>query len=206
VTEDIDAVTDGIRQFVDAFNDVIGRIDELTAFDPETMERGLLMGDPTVERIRRQLYSMVSGPVAEATGRYTRLNQVGVTVGGGARLQFDEQRFRDAYSADPESVTALFATDEVGVGARFDSVLESLTDSYEGALARKDDSLQRQSDLLGDRIESMQVLLDAKEQRLLNQFYAMESALAQLQSQQSALANMIYVPPGSVEYGLGTAT
>jgi len=206
VAEDMDSVCNDMGGFVDAFNSVIDRMNELTSFDTETMERGLLLGDPTIERIRRQLYNMVSGSVDGSTGRFTRLNQVGVTIGSGARLQFDEQRFRDAHETDPESVEELFVLSEAGLGVRFDSVLESLTDKFNGLLARKDDSLEKMRGLYGDRIESMQELLDSKEQRLLAQFHAMESALAQMQSQQSALSSMLYIPPGSGGLGLSTSS
>lgn len=202
VTEDMDSVCNDMGGFVDAFNSVIDRMNELTSFNTETMKRGLMLGDPTIERIRRELYNMVSGSVDGATGRFTRLNQVGVTIGSGAKLQFDEQRFRDAHEADPASVEDLFVLSEAGLGVRFDSVLESLTDKFDGLLARKDDSLEKMRGLYEDRIESMQELLDGKEQRLLAQFYAMESALAQMQSQQAALSSLLYIPPASGGLGL----
>jgi len=131
--------------------------------------------------------------VTGASGPLTRLNQVGVSISGGAQLRFDEDRFRQAYSEDPEAVEQLFAQADVGLGSRFDTRLDQLTNSVDGVLARKDNTLQQQQDLYDDRIAAMQALLDGKEQRLLTQFYAMESALAALQSQASALSNLTLI-------------
>ena len=44
--------------------------------------------------------------------------------------------------------------------------------------------------LLEDRISYLDVMLEKKETRLYNQFYAMEQALANMQSQQTALASL----------------
>jgi flagellar capping protein FliD len=50
--------------------------------------------------------------------------------------------------------------------------------------------MQSNQKLLEDRISYLDEILEAKETRLYNQFYAMEEALANMQSQQSALSNL----------------
>ena len=199
VAEDVDTIVEDLSTFVDAFNEVINRIDDLTSFNAETLERGLLLGDATVGRVRTQLYNMVSSTVDGTSGSLTRLNQVGIRVGGGATLQFDEEKFRDAYGNDRDAVEELFTLAEEGLGAQFESILNRLTDSYEGVLARKDDSLGAQEDLLNKRIADLQILLDSREQRLYAQFQAMETALAQLQSQQTALSQIQFIGSGSLQ-------
>ena len=51
----------------------------------------------------KSLNTVVSG-----AGRYRILADVGVTLGDGAKLQFDEDKFRAAYADDPDAVQNLF--------------------------------------------------------------------------------------------------
>ena len=190
VTESSASAVETVSSFVDAFNDVIDLIEKLTAYDTETETRGVLMGESTVSSIRSQLYSMVQKTIASSTGPYTQLNQLGITIGGGAKLQFDSAKFLAAYKSNPDGVISLFTKENTGLAASIDSILDGLTNSADGMLARKDDALEDKYSLLEDRIADMEDRLDAKEARLYSQFYAMESALAGLQSQSSALESL----------------
>jgi len=92
------------------------------------------------------------------------------------------------YAENPEAVEKLFTAEETGFGDVFEEMLEELTRSFDGVLARQDSTLEGQEELLNDRITSMQGLLDRKQARLERQFVALESSLAALQGQQSALS------------------
>ena len=63
--------------------------------------------------------------------------------------------------------------------------------------------VESQEKQLNDRAESLQELLDAKEDRLRAQFIAMERALAGLQAQQSALAGLSILPTATGSLGVG---
>ena len=53
------------------------------------------------EQVRSRILNLVSSKASGDGLTYTRLSDVGLTVGGGAHLQFDEKQFRDAFVADP---------------------------------------------------------------------------------------------------------
>jgi flagellar hook-associated protein 2 len=112
---------------------------------------------------------------------------VGIRQAGNHRIEFDAETFREAYAETPELVEDLFTREDTGFGARLESQLEAMTRSFDGLLARKDQALADQQDVLTDRIDSLNILLEAKRRRLQNQFTALESALAALQGQQSSL-------------------
>lgn len=86
---------------------MVEKIAELTKFDTNTNKAGLLLGDSTVRRIQSEIYAALSAPVAES-GKYRVLSQIGLKVVSGAVLEFDEERFREAYADDPEAVSRLF--------------------------------------------------------------------------------------------------
>ncbi len=199
VSRDIESVVSDIKTFVTTYNDTLDRMDELTCYIPETEERGVLLGDSTVMRVQQRLYTGVTARVNAPDLTYTSAYDVGLSFGSGARLQFDEEKFRDTFTSDPEAVKDLFTllvedddgnVSKVGVAARLDETLDRITNSVYGTFALQGNMLQERVDRFNDRAADIQELLDLKEQRLYAQFQAMERALASLQAQQGALSSL----------------
>lgn len=209
VTHDIDSTVADLTAFVESYNAVLDYIDEVTAYDAETEERGVLLGDSAARQIRDQLQRGVSH-ILPSSYELQRLASVGVTsldesgkpLGGG-RIRLDEARFREAVSENPEAVVDLFTKVEVTTGAdgeeelvrvgianRLNETLRAMTSSSGGLLTNQSNRLEDQVELFNNRIAEMEELLDAKEARYYAQFQAMETALAELQSQQSALSSL----------------
>jgi len=199
ISQDTDALVEQFQTFAERFNDVIDRIEELTKYNPETEERGVLLGDSTVEVVRSRLYSLTRRIVANS-GSYRSLADIGFRVGDGAHLEFDEDAFRRAYEADPQAVQQLLSGDD-GLAAKLEEVLDDLTDPAEGVLGVREETLRSREELFNKRIDQMNELLSIKEEQLYAQFRAMEAALAQLQAQQAALASFTVIPPNSVSLG-----
>ncbi len=97
-----------LKKFTDGFNGIVGQISTLTAFDSTTNQGALLLGDATIESVQSQIYNSINSVVSGA-GRYRTFADIGVTVTNGAKLKFDEAKFRSAFSADPEAVKNLFS-------------------------------------------------------------------------------------------------
>ncbi|MCP4246933.1 MAG: flagellar filament capping protein FliD [bacterium] len=196
ITQDLDQITQSLSDFVDAYNEVKDRMGQQTSFNAETFERGILFGDSTVSTIESRLYRGVTRVFEEASPALSRLFDVGISLGAGGKLSFDEHKFREVYAENPEAVEQLFNAEETGFGDVFEELLDDLTRSFDGLLAQKDSALESQEELLTDRIAAMQELLDRKQARLERQFQGLESSLAALQGQQTALA--------ALQSGLGT--
>ncbi|NJL30427.1 MAG: flagellar filament capping protein FliD [Phycisphaerales bacterium] len=209
VTQDNAAITTSIKAMVDAFNSVVTSLDKYDTYDSETKVRGLLLGDSTVGRIRSSLYSMVNRRSSELSGQFTALTQIGIRIGSGAKLQFNEATFSSALQTDREAVLQLFTfketqsvdgtttTTAAGLGVRFKELLDALTNSTNGTVQSRTDSINREIELNNDRIEAMDELLEAKRSRYQQQFNAMEQTLARLQSQSSALAGLSSLSSGT---------
>ena len=187
VAQNMDSVVENLQSFVSNYNGVLDRIDDYTSFDAETFQRGTLLGDSTVQRIEARMHRAITREYQNVPGEYSRLFSMGLSVGSGGRLQFDEDRFRAAYNDDPESVELAFTTAEAGVGDYLDELFDELTRSDDGLIARADNLLADREGLLQDRISAMEVLLSKKQARLENQFAALEESIASLQGQQNAL-------------------
>jgi flagellar hook-associated protein 2 len=116
VSRSVDQVVDQIKQFAQGFNDLTDKIAELTKFDTDTNTRGLLLGDDTVQTIQTQIYAALSAVVPN-NGAFRILADVGISLGDGAKITFDEDKFRAAYAQDPDAVQTLFTTPEPGVSS-----------------------------------------------------------------------------------------
>jgi len=199
ITQNVDAIASDLSSFVTAFNAAISQIDELTRYDPETETRGLLTGDATARRVRQRLINMVNQTIDGLPSTMNRLSRAGVTLSKGSSLQFDEEAFREAFENNPDGVVELF-THEVtntegetvvtGFGGVIRDVIEQIIESDTGLIPIQEESILRTEDLLNDRIDQLEILLDRRRERLLAEFYAMETALSQLQAQQTALAGI----------------
>lgn len=214
VERDTESVVTKMKEFVAAFNDVIERIDQYDFFDIETEQRGPLLGDPTTGRTRELMIRTVQARAKGVNGPYQLLSHIGVAIGKDSKLALNEQKFRDLYAADPEAVEDLMAgfdsttttTQEIspgitveqseqtfsklGIGDTFDQVLDGLTNSIDGVFETVDENFQSLIDLNNDRIEQFDKRLEARRGQLEAQFLAMETALARLQGQSSALGSL----------------
>jgi len=201
ISNDVETVVAGIKGFVEAFNLFVDKVAELTKYEVDTGTRGLLLGDGTTLQIRDSIYRVLLGSVNDKSLRYTNVTQVGLTLmtQSGGKLQFNEEKFRSAFEEDPDAVNQLFTrivkdengkSVQVGIAGQLDNLLSRLTSSADGTLALRNKTLQDEIDQYVKRQAELQERIDAKEAQLYARFYAMETALASLQSQQSALTSL----------------
>ncbi|HEX8914146.1 MAG TPA: flagellar filament capping protein FliD, partial [Humisphaera sp.] len=114
VGRDPQKLVDEVQKFVDGFNEVTGAITELTKYDTTTQKGGLLLGESAAQRTETELYLSVQGVVVGA-GRYRSLADVGITIGDGAKLDFDADKFKSALATDPEAVKNMFTQVAAGL-------------------------------------------------------------------------------------------
>ena len=193
VARDETTAVDSMRAFVDAMNQVLDRIDGVSGYDPDTNQRGILHGDPTVSRIRRMLMSALQQRFESESVSLDGLWSVGITVGSGGRIDFDEAAFTEAWSTRREEVESLFTSEldgEEGLGLRLNDLLEGFTSNEGGTLSRADESWQSRIDLAMDRLDVLDARMEARRVRLIAEFAAMEESLALLQTQSVALLSM----------------
>ncbi len=109
VEADREAVVAGITAFVEAFNDFVTNANALTRFDPETRERGPLLGDAAVRGVMTRLRRIVSDSWAEVNEHYPSLASIGIRTERDGTLSLDEARLQQAMESDFDEVMRLFA-------------------------------------------------------------------------------------------------
>ena len=101
-----------IQAFVDAYNDFKQFSDDLTSYNADTDQAGLLLGDSTIRGIQSQVRSMISQPIAGLTGtKYRSLTELGVNTNkdNDFLLDFDPSVFSKAITEERNSIVSILA-------------------------------------------------------------------------------------------------
>jgi len=105
---DIDGAVEAVTGFTDALNGVISTIAELTKYDPETEEAGVLQGDASARRLVDNLRRSITRPLAGLTGADGLASSLGISFSRDGSLQVDEAKIRQAFTDDFAGTAARF--------------------------------------------------------------------------------------------------
>ena len=194
--ENDDAAARGlVGDFVSSYNELIKTLSSLTSFDADNNSGGALLGDATVRGIRDQIRRELSTNVTDINAPFSSLLEIGI------ELQLD-----GSLVLDDSELSAVLADDFVKFGQLFSSTngfatrLFDLTDGYlksDGIIDTRTKGLKSRIEGFGDDRQSLSERLASLETRLLRQFNALDSLLAQLSSTSNFLAQQLSNLPGS---------
>lgn len=184
----LDAVLTALRALVEGYNGAVRNISTASSYDQASEKRGILLGEAAPREAQRRLENLFSRPFAGPTGAIRRLADLGIRSVAKGQLEFDEQKFRDAYTRDPEAVVEFFTNVTHGAGKQLQEQIKQITDPN-GVLDRRSDTLDGLKETMQSRVETLNARLDRRRERLLRQFQAMEQSLSLLQGQQAALSS-----------------
>ena len=108
---DDEKIYETIEDFVQKYNDLIDEIRDLTRYDVETEESGILLGDSTLRGVVNRLSNAVTKTV---TGNPSDLNlaaHVGIKIGPQGKLLFDRSVLSEKLATDRTRVASLFTAD-----------------------------------------------------------------------------------------------
>ena len=157
-----------------------------------TLSLGTFGGDNTTERDLD--LGLINGSVTGLDVAGT-INGESATGSGQVLAGDDDNTNTDGlsirYTGTSDAVDAGTIKLTLGVAELFDRTLFNITDSIDGYVAFKQDSLQDSIEGFDTRIEQMEARLDRKMEMMINRFVAMELALSKIQSQSDWLAGQI---------------
>jgi flagellar hook-associated protein 2 len=175
-----------IQLFVDQFNKVRDKIEKETAFDLSTRSTGQLFGNPEVIRVEQTLARLITQR-SFRSGRVQTLEQLGVGLDDKGKLSFDKDKFSKILQSNPDDVKSFLTAEKTGLGARAKITLDTLVGEKNSVLVNRSQSLQRTIDLSNNRITALNVRLDRERERLLKQFYDMETNISRIRNNGSGL-------------------
>lgn len=197
INNDFDSIVSTLNGIVSDYNALMDRIGDLTKFDTETQQRGILLGDSTARSVSSRVTRLFTRSAPGASGSITRLTQIGLKLGEGARLELDENKLREALESDRAAVEQFFTNGEAGVANVMKEALDAVA-GPEGLIKAQTRQLEKRTELFNNRIGSLNELLERRRDRLTADFLRMERALADMQSQQSALASLAALAPATI--------
>lgn len=194
VAHDTGEIEGAVQAFVDACNALNSNINAATSYDVESGSSGTLQGDQTITAIRSQLRAIAGSAVVGFAGnKYDPLAQIGITTSQDGTLSLDSTTFAAALKDDPDSVRNVFgytsgdstidSTDGIARQPR-DLANTLSTETLAQRLTGIGDALKR----MDNRIDTLEELMVLEEERVRQQFQAMELAVLQFQSQGADLA------------------
>ncbi|MBN2580171.1 MAG: flagellar filament capping protein FliD [Pirellulales bacterium] len=185
-----------VKTLVDNYNSFRAKLKEYTAYDLESNTRSALNGDSAALRLDTDLSRFLSGTFFGA-GKINSLAQLGVSFKDDGSLAFDESKLDNLLQSDRDAVNEFFTTTKTGFSERFSNLIEQLSGSGDSLLDQKIKSLQAIIDGNNQRISAMESRLKNQSERLLMQFYNMESAIARLQNNLNALQTIQWITDSS---------
>jgi flagellar hook-associated protein 2 len=192
VERDDAAIGDKLQALADAYNDVVEFIDAQSRFDAQTERAGPLSGDGALRGVQMRIQRLASVGVSIPGNAFTSLAGFGVSLDDDGRLALDRDALANALAADPQAVRQVLSGDGTtdGIALAFVRAIDPLIEEGSGMLAVRNDALDARLEGLDRAIERLEQRLERREELLVAQFTRLESAIATLQAQGSALAGL----------------
>jgi flagellar hook-associated protein 2 len=192
-TTDKDLVA-AVDLFVNQYNSLWDKIKSLTFFDEKTQTTGILFGSVETLRIESAVSRVVTSPYY-GLGSIRSLEELGVSVKEDGKLAFDKTKFAAKYEADPASVEQFFTDETRGFSQRMSAAIEILAGEDDSLLVSRNLAMESKIQANNERLDWLNQRLDTERERLLGKFYAMELAIAKIQSNMSAIQSISALPP-----------
>jgi flagellar hook-associated protein 2 len=209
VTNDTDAVTQEINDFVTAYNKVITLVNSESTYNTSTKTAGVLSGDMTVRTIQQQLRSLLTATVSGTSGTFKTLAALGINSDSKTgTLSVDSTKLTDAltnhysdvvdyFTHNGDSVSTL-PTNQYGIAQQFNLVIDTMVHSYiadgmeeNGTIEIAKKRLTNRNADIDQQISDMEDHITQMQTNLQNQFNAMELLVSNLQAQGNMLLNSL---------------
>jgi flagellar hook-associated protein 2 len=199
VANNTGAVTTAVNAFVKAYNDAIGGIKTMTAYDAANKKASVLTGDSTARSIQSQLSNLAQSMVTGVAGGISRLSDIGITVQKDGTLAVDSSKLSAAVADPGKDVAALLTrttTGNEGIAVRFNTILEGIVGTS-GLITSRTDGISASIKDLQKRADALNLRLGQVEKRYRAQFTALDTLIASMNQTSSYLTQQLANLPGA---------
>lgn len=197
VQRDDEKLAEKFQAFIDAYNGVVDFVRTQSRFDEETNRAGPLSGNPTLRGVQFALQKALQGsssnPYAFAGNALRSIGEFGIELGSDGRLSLNKTELIEKLDEDPFAVRQFLSGDGTndGVAAAMARAIDAYTRSGDGILASINSSLDTRISSFTIQIERFESRLAKREELIVLRFARLESSLAALQTQGSALSSLL---------------
>ena len=190
ITHDVDKTLEGIKAFVDKYNQLStyghGQYQE----DPNTGKRGVLAGDQSLSTVLRGVQSVI-GNNKISSGKYQTLSDIGITTDPKTgNLKMDDAKVKSCLAEDYEGVARLFVRgrDTPGIADSMAAKLKALRDPGSGAIKSRLRSLDNIIKSQDEDISRRERQAESKGESIRRRFASLDGQIANMKSQGAVLA------------------
>lgn len=189
VEQDATELINAVKSFVDSYNEVISKIDEVTASGADFQR------ETTLTSFKNTIRNYANGSNSSNGGAFHLLADIGISTGKADgqnvstsntnKLVFDESKFKEALANDPESVRSLLAGENGVLSMMEDSVEQTLTAST-GFFDVKEKTLNSDITKMETKIKKQNESVSNYKAQLEKKFNTMEQMIAKMQQNYSS--------------------
>lgn len=200
VTRDDEAIIESLTKFVESYNALSMKVDELTRFDEDSKIAGVFNGDSDVRMIRPTLNKIFSYTMGAGIERQS-LVKYGISINEKGVMSLDTSTLRNALNSDPEGAkeffqgkitTREFREIEVdGVFKMLDKELAKLVDGSNSRLKLLEESLTREDKKLKEDRNKANAMLDTRYDLMAQRFAAYDGQISRTNNSFNSVQMMI---------------
>ena len=188
VSQSSSDIVSAVKAFVDAYNNTISKIDEVTATGAD------LQRDTSLASFKNTIRSYANGSNDTNGGAFRLLAELGISTAkaDGAnistdtnKLILDESKLKKALEEDPASVKALLS-DENGIFNMMESSVEQMLSATSGYFDIKQTTMDSNIKKMEQKITKQQSKVSNYQTQLEKKFANMELIIAQMQQNYSS--------------------
>lgn len=186
---DPSAAAERVQGFVTAYNAVLDAIRSVASYDAVRREATALFGDSAVRGLQSRLRAELSRVVSDLPAGAASLAEIGVRTGRDGNLVLDQALLDGTLNSNLGAVAKLFAG-EGGFAQRLDDLVSNYLDA-DGIIESRTEGLNGRLKTIEARREALDRRMESLEVRLLKQYTAMDTLVAQLQTTSSYLTQQL---------------
>ncbi len=181
VSDDSAALKNQLNAFMARYNSMVMSITELTGYNADTGEAGLLQGDSAPRIILSTVRTAFLTSTTVSSGNTYSLTTLGYTTGADGKLKVDDTKIDAALKDNYSDMVEFFGDATAGLAKKLDDFLGSYVGST-GSFVSRADGLNAQLDRLKEDRSALGRRLEKVEKRYMREFTNLDIVMATLQS------------------------
>lgn len=197
IARDDEGIAEEMQAFVESYNEMYNKLQELTKYDAETEISGVFNGNSEIRSITRQLNAIINSTDANGTS----LVKYGVYMNEDGTLTFEQDTFNTAFQEDPDAAVEFFrssATTSKGQTIETDGVFTKLRDTMDSLITGSNSTLKilettliNEQKTLNEDKTSTQESIDTKYEIMAEKWSAYDQMIAQMQQSANTITQLI---------------
>lgn len=197
IARDDEGIAEEMQAFVESYNEMYNKLQELTKYDAETEISGVFNGNSEIRSITRQLNAIINSTDANGTS----LVKYGVYMNEDGTLTFEQDTFNTAFQEDPDAAVEFFRSSTTtskgqtietdGVFTRLRDTMDSLITGSNSTLKILETTLINEQKTLNEDKTSTQESIDTKYEIMAEKWSAYDQMIAQMQQSANTITQLI---------------